>query len=67
MRTPWSYTFDYVTNEIVISAIVNDEIVEIRAVKKDIKSMADWFEIARIMEAKNDHTPVDPEGFYKGM
>lgn len=41
---------DYETNEIVIKALVNDKRVQLRACEKDIKSMQEWFDLAKIMK-----------------
>ncbi|WP_369436079.1 hypothetical protein [Lysinibacillus fusiformis] len=37
----WSFTMDYETSEIVMNAIVDDKNIQLRACKKDIKSMQD--------------------------
>ena len=48
----WSFTMDYETNEIVINAIVNDEKIQLRASERDVKSMQDWFELAKHMKSR---------------
>lgn len=45
----WSFTMDYETEEIVMTATIDGERFQLRAIEKDIDSMKRWFEIDRYM------------------
>lgn len=49
-RVPYSFTMDYESKEIVMSTVIDDEKIQLRACEKDIDSMKRWFDLARIMD-----------------
>lgn len=53
-RTPYSFTMDYERNEIVMTTVINDEKIQLRACEKDVDSMKRWFDLARFMENEKE-------------
>lgn len=49
-RRRYSFTMDYESKEIVMTTVIDDEKIELRACEKDIDSMKRWFDLARAME-----------------
>lgn len=45
-----SYTMDYEKNEIIVTIYTDDVQVQTRFSEKDIKSMQNWFELAKHMD-----------------
>jgi hypothetical protein len=43
----WSFGMDYETKEIVITAFLNGEEIQLRACEKTVKSMKVWFDLAK--------------------
>ena len=55
----WSFTMDYETNEIIINANVDGDMKQLRVSEKDVKSMQDWFDLAKVMKRSEGLNGMD--------
>lgn len=49
-RNRYSFTMDYESKEIVMTTIIDDKKIQLRACEKDVDSMKRWFDLARAMD-----------------